>query len=267
MKNQLVSAAGRAITSLLPAAFFAATVPAADTSLYRLEHGLNELIYQISRSVVTVEGLAPVASTQSQTDETIQSLVSTGIVYDLHGHILVSAEAVADRERIQVRFEDQVYSAALRGIDHQTGLAVIHTNRKVGVPATLGSARGCAGQMVIAMGNAYGVRACPSLGFCAGTRPDGTIQFSAPITAGTVGGGLFDLSGSLVGLVVGGIGPSNRPEVGLAIPAHAIPDIVRHLLIEGDRPVGYIGVTTADIEISPPVKLSPVNRMAASAAP
>ncbi|MEW5995860.1 MAG: PDZ domain-containing protein, partial [Candidatus Zixiibacteriota bacterium] len=75
------------------------------------------------------------------------------------------------------------------------------------------------------------------------------------------------LSGSLVGLVVGGIGPSNRPEVGLAIPAHAIPDIVRHLLIEGDRPVGYIGVTTADIEISPPVKLSPVNRMAASAAP
>ncbi len=248
----------------LAAVFFAIASHGTDTSLSRLESGLNELVYQLSRSVVTVESYAAVSapSDPAAGEETIERLISSGIIYDLHGHILVAAEAVDNRERILVRFEDEVLPAGVRGVDHQTGLAAIHVNRKIGVPATLVSTPGCAGQMVIAMGNSYGVRACPSLGFCAGTRPDGTVQFSASITSGTVGGGLFDLSGNLVGLITGGIGPANQPEVGLAIPAHRIPDIVRHLLIRGDRPVGYIGLTTADIEISPGIELTAPNRLA-----
>ncbi len=241
--------------------FFSSAAHGADTSLFRLENGLSELIYQLSRSVVTVESSTPVPpeTYTGQGDETVQSLISSGVIYDLLGHILVAAQAVTGRERIIVRYGDEVLPAQLRGVDHQTGLAVIHINKKIGVPAAFGNRDGCAGQMVIAMGNAYGVQACPSLGFCAGSRPDGTILFSAPITSGTVGGGLFDLSGNLVGLVTGGIGSERRPEAGLAVPAYEIPDIARHLLIQGDRPVGYIGIATADIEITPGIELTTAN--------
>lgn len=263
MATRLSKAAKKIATVAFWAVFFSGAVSGADTSLFRLESGLNELIYQLSRSVVTIESSTPVSpkAFQGQGDEAVQSLISSGIIYDLLGHILVAAPAVTDHERIVVRFGDEVIPARVRGIDHQTGLAVIHINRRIGVPASFSSREGCAGHMVIAMGNSYGIPACPSLGFCAGFRPDGTIQFSSPITSGTVGGGVFDLSGNLVGLITGGIGFERRLEAGLAIPARKIPDIVRHILMQGDRPVGYIGITTANIEISPGIKLKPTNML------
>ena len=264
MAMRLSKAARKSTAVAFWAVFFSGAAFGADTSLFRLESGLNELIYELSRSVVTVESSTPVSSKTfpGQADEAVESLISSGIVYDLLGHILVAAPAVAARERIVVRFGDEVIPARLRGVDHRTGLAVIHVNRRIGVPVSFSSRDGCAGQMVIAMGNSYGVRACPSLGFCAGFRPDGTIQFSSPITSGTVGGGLFDLSGNLVGVITGGLGSERRLEAGLAVPAHQIPDIVRHLLIQGDRPVGYIGIATADIEITPAIRLNPTSMLA-----
>lgn len=253
--------AKKVATAAFWAVFFSGAVFAADSSLFLLEHRLNELIYQLSRSVVTVESSKPVSTeaSEGQGDESVSRLISSGIIYDLVGHILVSAPAVAGRDRIVVRFGNLAIPARLRGIDYQTGLAVIHVNSRLGVPVAFGRQHGCAGQMVIAMGNAYGLRASPSLGFCAGARPDGVIQFSAPITSETVGGGLFNLSGSLLGVITGGIGSGRWAGAGLAVPAHEIPGIVRHLLSHGDRLAGYIGITTTDTEISPGIKLTPPN--------
>ena len=109
--------------------------------------------------------------------------------------------------------------------------------------------------MIMAMGSAYGMRATPSMGFCAGTRPDGIMQFTAMITSGTLGGGLFNLSGELIGIINGGIGTQGKAEVGLAIPADRIPEVVQYLLAHGDRPAGYLGLSTADIEITPPIEV------------
>jgi len=108
--------------------------------------------------------------------------------------------------------------------------------------------------MVVAIGNSYGLRASPSLGFCAGSRPDGSMQFSALITPGSVGGGLFDLSGELLGVITGALGDESRIEAGLAVPAHRLSGIVQRLIEHGDRIAGYIGLTTAEIEITPPIK-------------
>jgi S1-C subfamily serine protease len=179
---------------------------------------------------------------------------------------LVAASTVIGRDRIQIRVEDEVLPATVRAVDYQSGLALLHTNHRIGTPITLGTYRSCAGQMVLAIGNAYGVQASPSLGFCAGSRQDGLMQFTAPITAGTVGGGLFDLSGNLIGVVIGGVGETERPDVGIAIPAHRISEIVRYLLMKGDRPVGYIGVTTTDIEITPPLEIAGLGQLASASA-
>jgi S1-C subfamily serine protease len=251
-------AAKRVFMMAFWAVFFSDTAFAADAPLSALEHGLNDLIYQFSQSVVTVETSKPIATKapEGYGDQSVSRLISSGIIYDSDGHVLVSASAVDGRDQIVVHFANQTIPAELRGIDYQTGLAVIYTNRSIGTPVVFDNRPGCAGQMVVAMGNAYGIQASPSLGFCAGARPDGVIQFSAPITSETVGGGLFDLSGNLVGIITGGIGSGRWAEAGLAVPAHEIPGIVRDLLANGDRLAGYIGITTTDIEIAPGLELT-----------
>ena len=120
--------------------------------------------------------------------------------------------------------------------------------------------------MVLALGNAYGLRSTPSLGFCAGLRPDGMMQFTASITSGTLGGALFNLSGQLLGIITGRLGQGNQAEIGVALPASDIQRIVQYLITNGDRPAGFLGLTTTEIEISPPIQVRYPNRLAKSGA-
>ncbi len=256
-------AAKKVFTMAFWAVFFSEAAFAADAPLTTLERGLNDLVYQLSQSVVTVETSKPIATMApgGYGNQSVSRLISSGIIYDSDGHVLVSASAVVGRDQIVVHFASQTIPAWLRGVDYQTGLAVIDINRNIGAPVILDNQAGWAGQMVIAMGNAYGIQASPSLGFCAGVRSDGFIQFSAPLTSETVGGGLFDLSGNLVGIITRGIGSDRWAEAGLAVPAHEIPGIVRDLLTHGDRLAGYIGITTSDIEIAPGLELTPPHQL------
>ncbi len=248
------STARGAVWATLLAVLFATRLLASDSSLVQLEDRVNDLIYDASRSVVTVEAVQTRApGTAGQ--EAVHSLVASGLIYDSLGHILVAASSVYGRDRILVHYESKPILARVKGIDYRTGLALLELNRPIGVPARLSLSKGCAGQMVIALGNAYGVRASPSIGFCAGFRPDGAMQFSAPITAGTVGGGVFDLSGNLIGAITGGIGRDRWAEVGLAVAASDLPEIVNWLDHHGDRVAGYAGITVTDIEITPGIEI------------
>lgn len=262
----LKSVFSTAAAFLVGAVFFlgglAAGVSAGDSSLIVLEDRFNDLVYRSSRSIVTLES---VINSRSGADrgmgETIHSLISSGVVVDSLGGILVAASSVVGRDRLSVHFENQVVPVNLVGIDYHTGLALVSAGRKLGEPMRLARQHGCAGQMVIAIGNAYGVRASPTIGFCAGLRPDGTLQFSAPISSGTVGGGLFDLSGCLVGVVIGGVGHDRWAEVGLAVPSPGLAKVIRYLYRHGDRQAGYIGITSADIEITPGLEVTLPARM------
>lgn len=257
--------AGRTLLCLL-AVFFAGSSQAADSSLSSLESSLSDLISDISRSVVTVETSRSVPGDllEGAAAEAVHRMISSGTIIDSAGHILVAASTVAGYDRIIVSFADQQLPARLVGIDYHTGLALLAVDRPIGEPARFTDRHACIGQMVVAIGNAYGLQACPTLGFCAGSRPDGSMQFSAAITPGSVGGGVFDLSGRLLGVVIGGLGQGELSETGLAIPAHQLPSTVYELLTGGDRVAGYIGITTADIEISPGIELSAPYQLASS---
>ncbi|HWR83642.1 MAG TPA: S1C family serine protease [Candidatus Deferrimicrobium sp.] len=266
MLTTCLKAASRITLVFFAAAIFSRHTQGADTPLSHLEQELSNLIYTLTQSVVTVESSAPVSigAPSDWGEDAVQNLVSSGVIYDLDGHILVAAPAVVGREMVMVRIGEQVLPAQVLGVDYQSGLAVIRVSQQIGRPAVLDERVTCAGEMVIVMGNAYGMQACPSLGFCAGMRPDGTVQVSAPISSGSIGGGVFDLSGHLLGLITGGIGIESRPEAGFAVPAREIPLIVEHLVREGDRPVGYIGLSSADIEISPGIRMAAPATLASS---
>jgi len=238
-------------------------VSAADSTLVPLETSLQNLISRLSQSVVTIEAVRSGSQTVpiSQSGGQIVNLVASGIVYDSAGHVLVAASSVLNRDNIYVVASGQRVPAQLIGVDYQTGLALLRTDHLVGWPVEALDNYRCIGQMVIAVGNSFGLHASPSLGFCAGARTDGSLQFSAAISSGSVGGGVFDLTGKLIGAITGGIGEGSQAEAGLAVPASELPEIVDYLQAHGDRQAGYLGITISEIEVAPAIELRSSNML------
>ena len=256
--SQTVRRAG----ALIPLAVFflsAAIAGAADedqAALAGLERDLTALVSRLSESVVTVEGFHPINSYYgSANGDAVVSAVSSGVVFDSSGLILVDAASVAEFEHIQVLCAGQVCGASLIAIDYQAGLALLRTHRPIGRPVKIAHGPICTGGFVLAVGNSFGINAAPAMGICVGIRPDDRLQFTAPISSGTLGGGVFNLSGELVGVISGGLGAAGRSEAGLAVPVSDLPGIVRHLLRYGDRTAGYVGVSVTETEISPPLEI------------
>jgi S1-C subfamily serine protease len=237
------------------AVFFSVPASAADSSLTNLEATMSELVFSLSRSVVTVEAVSYVVPEGANPGrrQINRRLVSSGIICDSSGHILAFAPMIVGHDRINVIMEGGPLPAQVVAIDYVTELALLEIRQPIGQPAVLSNRRACAGQMVIGLGNSFGLRATPSLGFCAGVRVDELMQFSMPLSSGTAGGGVFDMNGRLIGLVVGGTSPDSR--IVLAVPAYTLPRLIAHLLTKGDRHAGYLGIESADIEIVPPLEL------------
>ena len=242
--------------SLILAVFFSPAGQAQENRLFTIENDLNDLIYILSRSVVTIEASRRVPANQissNNCDEALESVVSSGIICDSLGRVIAAASAVVGKDRILVAIDNQVCRARLVAVDYQTELALLECPNMRGQPARFSTRQACAGQMIVALGNAYGVRAAPSLGFCAGVREDGMMQFSVPVTSGAIGGGVFDLSGNLLGLITGGLGEETR--VTVALPAYQLPGILDYLLTKGDRESGFVGITSRDIEVQPGIEI------------
>ncbi len=238
---------------LFPAVFFSTAVVAQDSALINLEFGLNELVYDVARTVVTVEASEPIYphNFSQNTTEAVYSLISTGLIYDTSGFVIAPAESVSKYGAIFIRFDDRTVPAKTVAIDYQNGVALLKMDKPYGWPIKLKSQVGCAGQMILAVGNVEGVRASPALGICAGYRPDGMMQFSATFSPSSQGGGLFSMEGKLLGIITAQIGTNG--EIGLAIPAYKIPEIVDYLKKNGTRYAGYLGLQTREISISPPL--------------
>lgn len=264
LTNRRMTAIGWAL-SLLLAVFFYRPSTAQENPLTDLESSLNDLVYRLSRSVVTIDASRRIPATQagSPGDEALESVLSSGIICDTAGRVLTAASSVIGRERILVSFENRVAHAELLAIDYQTELALLECPNLGGQPAQFSNLQACAGQMVVGLGNAYGVRAAPSIGFCAGVRDDGMMQFSVPVSSCAVGGGVFDLSGELLGIITGALGDENQ--VTVALPAYQLPSIVSYLVTNGDRSSGFVGISSRDIEVHPGIEIRNSAPMASTA--
>jgi serine protease Do len=255
LTNLKTTAAVRSALVTLTAVFFSAAGLFAQSSLDGLESGLTDLIYRLSRSVVSVEASRAVSVSRFGTHvgETYEREITTGIVVDSGGLVLVAARSVLGYDRITLRYENRAVEAELVAIDFQTELALLRSRLPGGVAPVLDEKHGCVGQMVIALGAGFGFRSSPALGFCTGVRDDGQIQFSIPTAGNWLGSGIFDLSGQLLGVIADTVG--NPRALVAAVPASRIPGIVAHLATKGDRLSGYAGITSQEIEISPGIAL------------
>jgi S1-C subfamily serine protease len=250
------------------AVFFSSAI-AIESSLSSLDQAMNRLVDHISKSVVTVNVMT---SAQRPIDASgggspIVSLLSSGVVIDSLGHILVAAQTVRTSSKISIEYTDMVVDASVVATDYQTGLALLRAEKTVGIPVEIADEYVCNAQMIVAIGSSHGVRACATIGFCAGVRDDGGLRFTLPVVSGSLGGGLFDLKGKLVGVICGSVGQRGEGESGVAVPAYEISNAVSHLLKHGDRKAGFLGVTTMETEIDPPLRTQNTSWLASAVEP
>lgn len=218
-------------------------------TLDSLDLHLERLVKSSSRFLVTVEAAAGKGSTQGAfSAATSMNLVSSGVIVDTSGLILTAAASVYGFPVHYVWYNQKPYKAEMIGVDYRTGVALLKADLPRIAAVTLYDEELRPGRMVLALGNAYGMAVAPSLGFCVGVRDDGNLQFTAPISSGSIGGGLFTMTGKLAGIIVSGFGSGVESQTGIAVPAYQLGNIISQMISYGSRKAGYLGISSADIE-------------------
>jgi serine protease Do len=192
-----------------------------------------------------------------------QSLGS-GVIVTEDGYILTNNHVVegADRDGVKVAMADgkTEYTARIVGRDPQTEVAVLKIEAKKLTPITLAdSDKVEVGDVVLAVGNPFGVGQSVSMGIVSGlgrservTDYEDFIQTDTAINPGNSGGPLVDVEGRLIGINTFIESPSGaNAGVGFAISANLARSIMNQLITEGKVVRGYLGVNiqpvTADL--------------------
>ena len=204
----------------------------------------------------------PSAGGNSSESQQVQVGSGSGIILTSDGYIVTCKHVVDGAETIKVILnDDSEHEATLIGSDSRSDLAVLKIDATNLTSATLGdSDMLTVGEDVIAIGNPLGeLRGTATSGIISALSREVTventsmklIQTDAAISPGNSGGGLFNASGSLVGIVNAKASSSNSEGLGFAIPVSSVKTIISNLIDHG-YVLGraYLGVYTQNVTLS-----------------
>ncbi len=235
--------------------------------LASLEKEVLNLVERVKPSVVTVSASHPVTQNQlisSDSSQFVVTNIGSGIVID-SVHILTRASIVTGSKNINVQlFDGTEYRGRFVGSEPDFGFALIKleaADAKLS-PARIGDSEPLrAGCWVTIMGNSIGISPAVAMGVINGTRPDGLLQISTEVTAGSVGGPVFNTRGQLVGILAAKISTINKdnqmnfPVLGsggaLAFPASIVEQKTRDILNGITSRRAWMGVKAADMPQHP----------------
>ena len=192
----------------------------------------------------------------------LQRSLGSGVVVREDGYILTNAHVIgalrapdnSAADEILVSFVDgQNARAAVVGVDPETDLAVIKVEA-TGLPAIelASSADARVGDMVLAIGNPFGIGQTVSLGIISAKSRhsispipspyDDFIQTDAAVHPGNSGGALIDTRGNLVGINTLIFSQSGVSEgIGFAIPSDLALEVMDEIIQFGRVERGWLG--------------------------
>ncbi len=255
--------------------------PQAAADVAALQSGYEAIYQHVNPSVVTIMISSQVSGQgngQNSQGQVVPTAEGSGFIWDTAGHIVTNNHVIQGAARISVTFSDgSSYDAKLVGADPNSDLAVIQVT---GVPAALlkpvsvgDSTQVKVGQLVVAIGNPYGLSNTMTTGIVSGigrsiqagannsqnssttapsfSIPD-VIQTDAAINPGNSGGVLVDMSGALIGVPSQiELASGSNSGVGFAIPSAIVSRVVPQLISTGTAAHSYLGFSggtiTADV--------------------
>lgn len=206
---------------------------------------------------------------QRQGKQTLQGLGS-GVIVSPDGFILTANHVVSGAEEIMVGLGTELrkYKAKKVGTDPGTDVALLKIDEK-NLPAITftDSDKARAGDLVLAVGNPFGLRQTVTMGIISAIGRGGVgivdyenfIQTDAAINMGNSGGALVNTKGELLGINTAIFSRSGGNQgIGFAIPANLARDVMQSLREKGRVVRGYIGVSVQTLtpELAEAMKLS-----------
>ncbi len=220
------------------------------------EETLVEAVEKISQSVVNI------ASVRMIHDQLFRVFpvegVGSGVIIDKDGYVLTNYHVIDDAERLRITLSDgRVFNGKVVGVDPPTDLAVIKIQTKEEIPvAKLGNSSELkAGQIVLAVGNPFGLTGGPTVtsGIVSSLNRSlqtengmlELIQTDAAINPGNSGGPLVNTLGEVVA-----INTANMPYaqgIGFAVPIDTAKSILKDLIEKGRVNRPWIGIASTKI--------------------
>ncbi len=241
--------------------------------LEAFEKELTEIVDRVSPSVVTIFAVQTVEFNPFEDfdlpfrlpfepfRQERRSLGSGVIVKYEKGkvYILTNNHVVEDARSITVRFDKHTErKARIVGTDPKTDIAVLEVEAK-GIKdiekrvAKLGdSDKVRVGQIVIAIGNPYGLERTVTVGVVSAlkrsigiTQYESYIQTDAPINPGNSGGPLINIKGEVIGINTAIV--ASGQGLGFAIPINLAKWVMDQILQHGRVIRGWLGVVIQEI--------------------
>jgi serine protease Do len=184
--------------------------------------------------------------------------IGSGVIATKDGYILTNNHVVDGADELKVWMQDgREFTAKVIGRDPKTDVAVIKIDAK-DLPAVqlADSDKVEVGDVVLAIGNPFGIGQTVTTGIVSATGRSGTIgldyedfiQTDAAINPGNSGGALVDADGRLVGINTAILSRSGGNQgIGFAIPVNLARDVMGSLIKEGKVTRGYLGVSIQDL--------------------
>ena len=191
----------------------------------------------------------------------VQTGSGSGVIITADGYIVTCNHVVEGASKITVILSDETsHEAKIVGTDSRNDLAVIKIEASGLTPATLGdSDMLTVGEDVVAIGNPLGELRGTSTGGMVSAlgrqvTVEGTemtlIQHDAAVSPGSSGGGLFNSSGSLIGIVNAKASSNNAEGIGFAIPVNSVKQIISDLIEHGYvKGRAYLGILSQNVTL------------------
>jgi serine protease Do len=205
---------------------------------------------------------------QRQGKQTLQGLGS-GVIVSPDGYILTANHVVSGADEVMIGLGSDLrkFKAKKVGTDPGTDVALLKIDEN-NLPAITfaDSDKARAGDIVLAIGNPFGLRQTVTIGIISAVGRGGMgivdyenfIQTDAAINMGNSGGALVDVEGRLLGINTAIFTRTGGNQgIGFAIPAKLAREVMQSLRDKGRVVRGYIGTSVQSLtpEIADAMKL------------
>lgn len=189
----------------------------------------------------------------------VETSFGSAVAIDPEGYLVTNYHVVAQAAEIRVQLSDgRVANPDLVGVDAETDLALLKVELGTIPAIRLGSsAQLRIGDIVLAIGNPYGLTKSVTQGIVSGTGRgyldnlttfQNFIQTDAAINAGNSGGALVNVAGELVGINTAVLAQDLGTEgIGFAIPVDLVRGVVDEIKVHGRVIRGWMGLEPDDL--------------------